>query len=152
MTPKNLVSWIPESSCFRTLFWSQQVNGSARLRKCARRCFYANFPLISNKSRTSRSLLVKLEILVLCFNKLTGVHMYSRLNREIFPQIVWTKLSQKPKTFIQIFIAFLKSTWNFQHFGEKGELHSLNISEVIDTGECRFLNSQNLLLQNTLLK
>ena len=117
-----------------------------------RRSFDANFQLIWDKSSTERSLIVRSDILGLCFNRLTGEHMYSRLNREIFPQLVWTQLCQKAKTFSEIFTAFLKSTWNFEHFGKKEELHRLNISEVIDTEECIFLNSRKLLLQNTLLK
>ena len=78
--------------------------------------------------------------------------MYSHFNSEIFKQIVPTQLSQKPKTFSEIFTAFFKSTKNFQQFRKQDELHSLNISEVIDTEVCGFSNAQNLLLQNTLLK
>ena len=39
------------------------------------------------------------------------------------------QLSEKPKAFSQIFIAFLESTLNFKHF-EKKEPHSSSISEV----------------------
>ena len=79
-------------------------------------CFEANFPLMSDKSRSERSLLVISEILGLSFNRLTGDYMYSRLNRDIFPQLLQTILCQKPKTLYPIFTAFLKSTWNFEHF------------------------------------
>ena len=124
---------------------------SKTLLKSARRCFYVNFPLISDKSRTERSLLVRYKILALCSNKLTGDHMYSHLKREIFPQLVRTQLVQKPKTFYQIFMAFFQATSNLEHFGKKDELHTLNLSEFIDTEACGFLNAQKLLLQNTLL-
>ena len=147
-----MLSWLSEISSFRKPFWRQRVNWSKTLLKCARRCFHVNFPLISHKSRTERSLLIRSEILGLCFNRLTSDHMYSHLNREIFPQLVRTQLSQKPKTFSLIFISFLKSTWNFHHFGKKDELHSVNILEVIDTEECCLLNGGKLLLQNTFLK
>ena len=99
-----------------------------------------------------RSLFVRLEILGLCFNRLTGDQMCSRLSREIFHQLVRMQLCQKQKAFSVIFIAFFKSTWNFQNFEEKDELCTLNISELIDTEECGFFNAQKLLLQNTLLK
>ena len=133
-----MVSWIPESSCFRTPFWSQRVNGSKTLLKSARwcfhpsfllmleklstktcflvkseilgLCFYPSFPLMSDKSSTKRSLLVRSEISGLCFNRLTGNHMYSHLNWEILQQQVQKHLSRTAKIFYFNFIAFLKST------------------------------------------
>ena len=41
-------------------------------------------------------------------------------------------LSQKQKTFSQLFVAFLKCEWNLEHFQEKDEYSSLIISELID--------------------
>ena len=41
------------------------------------------------------------------------------------------QLSEKRKTFCQIFTAFLESTLNFKHF-EKNEPHSSSIFGVID--------------------
>ena len=152
LTPKNVVSWMPESFCFRTLFWSQRVNGFKTLLKCARRCFYAILPRIANKSSTKTSLLLRSETLRLSFNRLTNYQTYSHLSREIFQQLVRTQLSWKTKTFSPIFIAFSKSTWSFNLFEKKDELYSWNISEVLDTKECGFLNVRKLLLQNTLLK
>ena len=43
-----------------------------------------------------------------------------------------TTLSKKQKTFSGFFIAFLKWTWNLEHFQKKDEYRSLIISEVID--------------------
>ena len=43
-----------------------------------------------------------------------------------------TPLSRKQKTFSGFFIAFLKCTWNLEHFQKKDEYPSLIISEVID--------------------
>ena len=133
-------------------FEVNEFTGRKRCWNMSCRCFYAKFLLIWDKWRTERSLLVRSKILGLCFNRLTSDHMYFRLNTEIFPELVRTKLSQKPKTFSGIFIEFFKSTWIFEHFERKDELHSLNISEVIDTEECGFLNSRKLLLQKTHLK
>ena len=36
------------------------------------------------------------------------------------------------------------------HFLKKGHLYNLNISEVSDSEKCGYLNSQNVLFQNTL--
>ena len=51
------------------------------------------------------------------------------------------QLSEKPKTFPQIFIAFLESTLNFKHFEKKYETHGSNISEVIDSERRAHLNT-----------
>ena len=107
---------------------------------------------MSGKSKTERFLLVRREILGLSFNSLTGDHMYSPFNRKIFSQLVQAQISQKPKRFSSIFIAFFKFTKIFERFERKDKLHSLNISEVIDTEERGFLNARKLLLQYRLLK
>ena len=51
------------------------------------------------------------------------------------------QLPEKPKTFCQFFIAFLKCTLNFEHFEKKNEPHSLSISEVIDSERRAYLNA-----------
>ena len=50
------------------------------------------------------------------------------------------QLSEKPKTFSQILIAFLGSTLNFKNF-EKKEPHSSSISEVIHSERRAYLNA-----------
>ena len=40
------------------------------------------------------------------------------------------QLSKKPKTFSEIFIAFLKFLSRFNNFAEKDGSHSLSISEI----------------------
>ena len=45
---------------------------------------------------------------------LTANYEYSGSNRENLPQ-----LSEKPNTFFELFIAFLKSRLNFEHFEKK---------------------------------
>ena len=44
-SPRNVVTWIPESSCFRRPFHSQHVHLSQTLLKSAQQHFYSNFPL-----------------------------------------------------------------------------------------------------------
>ena len=56
--------------------------------------------------------------------------------------------SEKPKN---IFIAFLESTLNFEHFEKKNEPHSLSISEVIDSKKmCLFKCIKDFVSQNPL--
>ena len=55
----------------------------------------------------------------------------------------------KTENIFLVFIAFLKSTQNLSNFEKKDQLHSLNISEVIDSGKCGYFNVPKLLFQNT---
>ena len=55
-------------------------------------------------------------MLGLFVNTLTDDDKYSRDNRENFPKQVQMQLSQKEKTFIGFFIAFLNSKSNFEYF------------------------------------
>ena len=63
-------------------------------------------------------------------NRLTADDKYSLLNRDNLTQSIQTLLSQKQKTFSQIFSSFLKSTLNFEHFQKKDDPHSRCISEI----------------------
>ena len=54
-------------------------------------------------------------------------------------------LSEKQRTFFQNFIACLQSAQNSVHFKKKGQLHRLNISEVIDPGKCGYFDARKLL-------
>ena len=80
------------------------------------------------------------EILRLFVNALTADDKYSGSNMQNFPQQFQTLLSQKQKTFSGFFIAFLKFTWNLEHFEKKDEYPSLIISEIIDTERRGYLN------------
>ena len=51
-----------------------------------------------------------------------------------------TALSQKQKILSGFFIAFLKCTWNLEHFQKKHEYSSRIIYEIIDTERCGYLN------------
>ena len=142
--------WMPESSCFRRLFCSQSVDGSQALRKSIWQELDPNFPLIQQKVSQKISLSLRCEILGLFSKTLASNHMYFRDNWGKFPQGVITPLSQKGKTFFQIFVVFLESTESFINFDKKFQLYSLNSWEVIDSEKCGCLNAQKLPFQNTL--
>ena len=55
-------------------------------------------------------------------------------------QEIQTPASQKQKIFSWLFIEFLKSTWNLEHFQKKDEFSSLIISEIIDAERRGYLN------------
>ena len=88
-------------------------------------------------------------MLGLFVNTLTAEYMYSRRNTQTFTQQDQTPLSLKQKTFSGLFIAFLKSTWNGEHFQTKGEFSSLSISEIIDSKRGGYLRAWKALLQNS---
>ena len=64
-------------------------------------------------------MLVLCKILRLFVNTLTADDKYSRLNRNNLTQRIQILLSQKQKTFSQLFAPFLKSTLNFEQFQKK---------------------------------
>ena len=67
-------------------------------------------------------------------NTLTCDHKYSLGNREILLQQIQFKLSKKLNFFCQVFPAFLKSTFSFEHLKKNVEPYNLCISEIIGGG------------------
>ena len=61
---------------------------------------------------------------------MTADDKYSLLNRDNLTQPIPTKLSRKQKAFFRFFLAFSKSTLNFEHLQKKDDLHSWNISYI----------------------
>ena len=82
-------------------------------------------------------------------NILTAEYKYSRLNMQTFEQPVQTPLSLKQKPFSWFFIAFLKCTWNGEHFRKKEESSSLSIFDIIDSKRGGYLSAWKALLQNS---
>ena len=75
-------------------------------------------------------MLVLCKILRVFVNTLTDDDKYSVLYKDNLMQPIQILLSQKKKTFSEIFSAFLKSTLNFDHFQTKDEPHSGCISQI----------------------
>ena len=61
---------------------------------------------------------------------MTADEKYSLLNRDNLTQPIPTRLSQKQKAYFAFFLAFSKSTLNFEHLQKKDDLHSWNISYI----------------------
>ena len=80
---------------------------------------------------------------------MTAQYTYSVRNMQTLTQQVQTKLSLKQKIFSEFFIAFLKSTWNGEHFQTKEESSSLSISEIIDSKRGGYLSAWKALPQNS---
>ena len=75
-------------------------------------------------------MLVLCKILRLFANTLIDDDKYSLLYRDNLKQPFQILLSQKQKTFSQLFFAFLKSKLNFEHFQQKDDPHSRCISQI----------------------
>ena len=73
------------------------------------------------------------KILGLFFNTLTANEKDSVLNRDNLLQHLQMQLSQNLKKFSEFFVGFWKSGFNFEHFQEKGDLHSLSGFELTDS-------------------
>ena len=80
------------------------------------------------------------EILRLFINALTADDKYSGSNMQNLPQQFQPPPSQKQNIFSGFFIAFLKCTWDLEHFQKKHEYPSLIISEIIDAEKRGYLN------------
>ena len=63
------------------------------------------------------------KILGLFLNTLTVDDKHYMLNRDNLTQPIQLQLSQKQKTFSQIFFAFLKSILNYKHLPKKYDPH-----------------------------
>ena len=145
MTPTNVVASMPGRSCFKTPFSSKRVHDSETLPKAALQFFHPNFQLIFEKLSRKISPLVRSEISGLCGNMLTPYHMSSRHRWEKLRQELQTLLSQKRRTISQIFIAISESKKYFDDFEKKDQLHSLNISKLIDPDKCCYFKARKIL-------
>ena len=70
-----------------------------------------------------KSLLVIHKIQSLFVNTLTADDKHYLVNRDILAQRIQMQLSQKQKTFSELFFAFLKSKFNFKQFPKKDDPH-----------------------------
>ena len=75
-------------------------------------------------------MLVLCKILRLFVSILTHDDEYSPLYRHNLTQAIQILLSQKQKSFSELFSAFLKSTLNFEHSRKKDDPHSRCISQI----------------------
>ena len=97
-------------------------------------------------------ILVRSELLGQFLNTLTSDYKYSRENLEKLWEQVPRRISRKSETFSGFYIAFLKSTLNFQYFEKKDQSHSLSINEIINCETGNYLNVQSAIIYATLRK
>ena len=95
---------------------------------------------------------VRSELLGQFINTLTADYKYSRQNLEKFSQQVPMQTSLKLKNYSRFFIAFLKSTLNFEYFERKDQSKSLSITEINNCETGSYLNVQKAIFHSTLPK
>ena len=132
-TPKQVVRSMSKKSRFRRPFQKQHGKRVKTLLKSERQYLYYNHWSISWKLTYEKSLLVIFKILRLFVNTLTADDKYSLLNIDNSRQPNQMQLSQKQKTFSQIYSLFLKSTLDFEHFQRKDDPPTWCISEITDS-------------------
>ena len=111
-----------------------------RLLKSARHQYYPLISPIRDELSWNKSTSVWYEILRLFVNGLTDDDKYSDINMQNLRQQFQTPLSHKQKIFSGFVIAFLKCSWNLEHFQKKDEYPSITISEMIDAERRGYLN------------
>ena len=109
---------------FRTGFGSQHVKVSELLAKSSWECFYHVFLSFSVKLIWKMSPLVLGEILGAFANTLTCEGKYPVQGCENLQLPIQMQLSEKRKPSSKVFVPFLDSTSNFEHFERKGDRHS----------------------------
>ena len=77
-----------------------------------------------------KSLLLRWKTLGLLVNTLAANEKYPVLNRDNLTIPIQMQLSQKQKTFLQFFTAFLKCNWNFERFEKKMTLIAFVFSKL----------------------
>ena len=137
---KEVATYTSKSSCLRTPFTNEHVNGFKTLLKSARHHYYPLFSSIRGKLSCKNFALIWCEILRLFVKTLTADDKYSGRNMQSLRQQFQTPLSLKQKTFSGFFIAFLKCAWNLEHFQKNDEYPSLVISEIIHAERRGYLN------------
>ena len=105
-----------KKSSFRGCFDKLYGKRAQSLFKSAFQHVYHIHWSLSTKLRSEKSLLLTCQILGLLVNTLGSDEKYPVFNRESLTIPIQTQLSQKQKTFCQLFAAFLKSRLNFKDF------------------------------------
>ena len=122
-----------KKSHFRGCFDKQYGKRAQTLLKSASQKLYHIHWSRARKLCLKKSLLLTCQILGLPVNTFATNENYPVLNRDNLTIPIQMQLSQKQKTFSQIFPAFLEFRSNFEYFEKKYDPHSFCISEITDS-------------------
>ena len=129
-TQKNLVRSMPKKSRFKGSFKKQHGKCAQTLLKFAWQNLYHIYWSLWRQLTFKKFLLVICKISRLFPNTLSADGKYSLFNRDNLTEPIQMQVSRKQKTFSEFFAAFLKSSFNFEHFQKKGWLSYLRYFRI----------------------
>ena len=127
---KNMGRYMSKKFRFRLPFQKEHGKRVSTLFQIERQNLYHIYWSTRRQFSCKKSLLVICKSLRLFVNTMSAVDKCSLPNKYNSMQPIHNQLSQKLKTFSQLFPAFSKSRLIFEHFQKKDEAHSLFISEA----------------------
>ena len=139
-TPKNMVTSMPKKSRFKGSLGKQHGKRAQTFLKFPWQQVYHIYWSLWRQLTFKKSLLVTCKIWRLFVNTLSADGKYSLFNRDNLMLPIQMQVSWKQKTFCQFFAAYLKSSWNFEHFEKKYDSHSWGISEITDSEKRGYIN------------
>ena len=133
---KNVVWYMCKKSRFRLPFENEHGKRLSDLLKSERQHLHHIYWSMGTELYCKKPLSVICKILRLLVNILSAVDKYSLPNEDNLTHPIQMQLSQKQKTFWQIFSAFFKCSLNFDHCQKKDHPHSWFISEGTACEKC----------------
>ena len=127
---KNVVRYMSKKFRLRLPFQNQHGKWVSTFSKFERQNLYHIYWSTRRQFSCKKSLLVICKSLRLFVNTMSAVDKSSLPNTDNLMQPIHIQLSQKLKTFSELFPAFSKFRLNFEHFQKKDEAHSLFICEA----------------------
>ena len=122
-----------KASSFRGPFDKQNCRRAEALLKSASQHLYVIHWSLPSQWSKKKCLLLTCKILGLLVNALAAECKYPVLIRDNLKIPIQMHLSQKRKTFSELFVAFLKSRLNFKCFEEKYDHHRFCTSDIMDS-------------------
>ena len=122
-----------KKSHFRGCFDKENVKRAQTRFKSASRHLYHIHQSLPSQFSWKKALLLTCQILGLLVNTLAADEKYPVLNRDNLTIPIQMQLSQKQKTFSQLFRELLKSRINYKHFERKEYPHRFCIFEITDS-------------------
>ena len=133
-TKKDLVGSMPKKSRFKGSFRNQHGKCAETWLKCQRQLLYHFYWSLFRQLSYEKSLFLIWKMSKLFPNTLSADGSYSLLNRDNFWRNQFTcNYLESKKLFLNFFIAFSKSSLNFEHFRKKDDSHGWGISKITES-------------------
>ena len=128
-----MVRQMSKKSLFRGHFDKQHGKRAHKLFKSASQHLYPLYWSLPRQLSWKESPFFTSQILGLLGDTLAANDKYPVLNRVNLKIPIQKQLSEKKKTFSELFFAFLKSRIDFEHIEKKDDCHRFCISKITDS-------------------